>query len=316
LFAAAKPKSPAIATFGRLGSFSEVASQLVMQYTFVNDHLMPSVVASPAARGPQGAAFVQSVKDLISVADARQDPAARRFLEALGRLAARQFYAQNRMTMEMMRRGVARPEPRHMPRNALGDGDYWDMAAGMNAANFILTELEPGTRYSFFDLSPFVVSYLQSVAQLAGKDKDVVVMEGSILELERPAQPLSVLRNKNAVAYVAGFEKKFAEMADWVAPGGRLVIQNDPMAGQRQLILQKHSELALRLLQQGWDMSIEFESQRGAQHALDTLIFTRPKGAATARTAAQARQEWQRYVDAVQKVNQEEHFGSFFRGFR
>jgi SAM-dependent methyltransferase len=174
-----------------------------------------------------------------------------------------------------------------------------------------MNELEPGTHYSFFDHSPFVVSYLQTVAELQGAD--VSVVEGDIRQLKRPAHPLAVLRTKNAVAYVPDFENKLEEMADWVAPGGRLVLQNDPVDGQRELIIEKHGPLALRLLREGWDLSIEFESQRGAEHSLDTLIFTRPKGAAPTRTAAEAKAAWQRYVAAARKAAQAGMLRFFFR---
>ncbi len=311
LFKAAMPKSPAVAFFKSKGGFAAAAAELVGQYTFVKENLLESVKSAPEARGPQGRALVQSVQDLVAVADARQDPAARKFLEALGRAAAYKFFVEQRLVAKMTALGMVRPgapeEGRHMPRNALGSGDYWDMAAGMNAAGFIMKELEPGTHYSFFDFSPFVTSYLNTVAEMSGAD--VSVVEEDILRLARPARPLSVLRTKNAVAYVPNFEKKLEEMADWIAPGGRLVLQNDPMPGQRELIIKKHGALARRLLQEGWDMSFEFASDPGAAHALDTLIFTRPKTPVRPRTSV----SWQRYVDAVQKVNRDDMLRHFFR---
>jgi|GEM_PF-2244408 len=303
LFAAARPNSSAVATFRRMGPFSEVASEIIREYTFLHAHLLEGVRSSPQARGAQGREFIKAVEDLVAVADARQDPASRSFLEALGRFAAQRHLAKERLAARMRSLGMMRRpgvEPRHLPRNDLGSGDYWDMASGMNAASFISDELEPGTHYSFFDLSPFVVSYLDTIAKLKGAD--ATVLEEDITRLTPPARPLAVLRTKNAVNYVPGFEKKLEEMADWIGPGGRLVIQNDPVGGQRQTIIEKHGPLALRLLAQGWELSVEFESAPDAKHALDTLIFTRPKDAARTRTAAQAQKIWDGYVLAAHQA--------------
>lgn len=76
-----------------------------------------------------------------------------------------------------------------------------------------------------------------------------------------------------------GFEKKLSEMAGWVAPGGRLVIQNDPMA-----------PLARRLIEDGWDFKLEFASSRVVERDLDALIFTRPKTGGVRRSADETRE--------------------------
>jgi SAM-dependent methyltransferase len=303
LYHAARPGNQTVATLERQGGFAAAAGGIVKEYTFVNEHLLQGLRASPAMFHPEGRQLIKAVEELTSVSDA-QDPAARRFLQALGRREAAQYQQQQRMETLMRaflnRRGGGE-ERRHLPRNDLGSGDYWDMAAGMNAGGFILRELEPGTRYSFFDMSPFVVSYLNAIA--ARKGADAAAIEADILKLQRPERPLAVLRTKNAVAYVPGFEKKLSEMADWVAPGGRLVIQNDPMPGQRELIVKKHGPLAQRLIQEGWDFTFEFTSARGARHELDTLIFTRPKGAPVSLSPQQTREKWDRYVAAVKYVD-------------
>jgi SAM-dependent methyltransferase len=180
------------------------------------------------------------------------------------------------------------------------------MAAGMNAGGFILRELEPGTRYSFFDFSPYVVSYLNAIAKHKGAE--AAAIEADILKLQKPERPLAVLRSKNAVAYVPGFEKKLSEMADWVAPGGRLVLQNDPNSAQRGLIVRNHGPLALRLIEEGWDFKFEFASSRAAEHALDTLILTRPKAEGLRRSTEETRELWERYLAAVKYADAREGF--------
>jgi SAM-dependent methyltransferase len=173
------------------------------------------------------------------------------------------------------------------------------MAAGMNASGFIHRELDPGVNYSFFDYSPFVVSYLRTAAELTGS-RNVSVVEADLNRLTRPVKPLAVLRTKNAVHYVPGFDKKLEEMADWIAPGGQLVIQNDPNPAQRSMIVEKHGPLIRRLISEGWTLDFGFAGKAGkwGGYALDTLTLTRPALAAKKSPQETARQ-WASYEDAV-----------------
>ena len=309
LYAAARPGSRTIATLGKRGGFAGVANDLVMHYTF-DWELVDVLRESPEAFGPDGRRYIKAVKELTAVADARDDPAARRFLQALGRRTAARYLADEALRARSQAAGFASRrdgvERRSLPRNDLGSGDYWDMASGVNAGDFILHELEPGTRYSFFDRSPFVASFLSAVS--ASKGAAAVAIEADVMTLKRPARPLAVLRTKNAVVYVPGFEDKLTEMAEWIAPGGSLAIQNDPESGQREDIVNKHAALARSLIARGWSFRFEFTSARGAEHALDTLIFTRPKGAPVPRSPAEARETWERYVSAVERTDRREGF--------
>ena len=325
LYAAARPTSQTVPLLQKeQGGFFAAASDLVLHYTFSGGDLLDGIRESDLAFSEHGRQKIKAAEELASVADSR-DPASRRFLEALGRRMAAEYSNEEMLRAHIEAAGfVGRRdgvERRVMPRNGLGSGEYWDMAAGINARHFITHELEPGTRYSFFDSSPFVVSYLNTVAARNGTSAlntvaarydagaaTAVAIEADILALKRPKTPLAVLRTKNAVGYVPGFGKKLEEMVDWIAPGGRLVIQNDPMPGQRALIIKEHGALARRLLAEGWGLEFEFASSRGAEHLLDTLIFTRPKGAAAPRSSHEARKLWDRYVSAVDKTNERENF--------
>ncbi|MDO8757088.1 MAG: hypothetical protein Q7J64_03665 [Elusimicrobiota bacterium] len=238
-------------------------------------------------------------------------------MQLLGRWHAFKDYGEERMVamkIAMMKRMGHGESSRNMPPSPIPGGEYWDMAAGMNAQGFIHRELEPGTNYSFFDYSPFVVSYLKTAAELAGAGNAAVV-EGDINKLERPAKPLAVLRTKNAVYYVPGFDKKLETMTDWIAPGGQLVIQNDPGAGQRSMIIEKHGPVIRRLLAEGWELEYGFSGRPGkySNYTLDTLVLTRPK-LAREKAPAEAEGAWKAYSGAVAKVNAEEKaFGLLFR---
>src|SRR5581483_8475363 len=104
---------------------------------------------------------------------------------------------------------------------------------------------------------------------------------------------VAVIRSKNAISYVDGFEKKLEEMVDWIEPGGQLIIQTNWLfgfvTGQHTNVIEKHGPLALRLLQEGW--GFEFHSG-AATYAFDTWIFTRPKGAATPRSKEEVEKMW------------------------
>jgi len=287
----ARPNSSAVKTFNR--DFTGVASEIVQKYTFMGEHFLGSIRADRSV--------MKAAADLIETHDARDHEPSRRFMQLLGRWHAFKDHAQEGlmgMKIAMMKR-MGQELPRHLPPSPIPNGEYWDMADGMNAQGFIHRELEPGTNYSFFDYSPFVVSYLKTAAELKGA-ANATAVEGDINKLERPAKPLAVLRTKNAVHYVPGFDRKLEEMADWIAPGGQLVIQNDPNPGQRSVIIEMHGPLVRRLITEGWEFEYGFSGSPGnfGVYALDTMTLTRPK-LAWEKSAEDAAREWSSYERAV-----------------
>lgn len=303
----AAPKSQAVETFGR--DFVAMAAGAVQKYTFMGSYFLQGLKSQPLA-------IYRAAADFISTHDKREDAPSRRFMELLGRWNAFQDHGQERliaMKIAMMKR-LGQTPARNLPPSPIPGGDYWDMAAGMNAQGFIHRELEPGVNYSFFDYSPFVVSYLKTAAELAGA-KNATAVEADLLKLERPAKPLAVLRTKNAVHYVPGFDKKLETMTDWIAPGGQLIVQNDPNPAQRSMIIEKHGPLIRRLIAEGWEFEYGFSGSPGnwGGYALDTITLTRPKAAAR-KTAAEAAREWSSYERAVRYL--EKSFDPFAGLFR
>ncbi|MBI2386800.1 MAG: hypothetical protein HYV14_12395 [Elusimicrobia bacterium] len=303
----AAPKSGAVETFGR--DFVGMAAGAVQKYTFMGSYFLEGLKSQPLA-------IYRAASDFISTHDKREDAPSRRFMELLGRWNAFRDHGQEKliaMKIAMMKR-LGQTVPRNLPPSPIPGGEYWDMAAGMNAQGFIHRELEPGTRYSFFDYSPFVVSYLNTAAELAGA-KNAAAVEADLLQLKRPAKPLAVLRTKNAVHYVPGFDKKLETMTDWIAPGGQLIIQNDPNPEQRSVIIGKHGPLIRRLIAEGWAFEYGFSGSPGewGGYALDTITLTRP-ALAFEKTAAEAQREWSSYERAVQYL--EKRFDPFAGLFR
>lgn len=311
----ARPKSKAIDAFGK--DFTAAAAEAVQKYTFMGEYFLQQF--DPKGRGMldfKGRAIASSIADFVSAHDDRENPASVKFMRLLGAWMAHHDSATElaQAPMLAMMKKIGRGPAPHLTPSPIEGGEYWDMAAGMNALGFIHRELDPKTSYSFFDYSPFVVSYLKTAAAIKGV-KNLVVVEGDIGALQKPAKPIAVLRTKNAVHYVPGFAKKLEEMADWIAPGGQLVIQNDPNPGQRSLIVDGHGALIRRLLSEGWGIEYGFSGYDGVygKYALDTLVLTRPK-APSPRSAADAAESWSRYRAAVARIDADTNpFAFLFR---
>jgi hypothetical protein len=198
---------------------------------------------------------------------------------------------------------MGRGEAPHMPPAPKGvAGEYWDMAAGINGGRYVRRpEVDKTTPYVMFDLSPFAAAYIRESAAMAGKP-NVSTREEDLMRIARPAEPLAVLRTKNAVAYVPGFAAKLEEMADWIAPRGQLIIQTDPGPGRHEFLIQHHEALVRRLLREGWTMQVGFSGGAGelGRYGYDSLVLTRPAdGAARADQSA----SWTSYLESVRYAN-------------
>ncbi len=292
----ASPQSKAVESFGP--NFIAMAAKALQEHTFLADDFLKSMKAPQDSR--ERAIFTAN-EDLVRAHNAREDAASRRFLQLLGRWYAFWNHAWAAKTAVMKRTGQGGPVSK-LPPSPIPNGEYWDMAAGINASGFIYRELDPKMNYSFFDNSPFVASYLNTAAELTGA-KNARVLEGDIDKLTKPARPIAVLRVKNVVSYVHGFDEKLEEMADWVAPGGQIVLQNDPHPAQRGILLEKHGPLIRRLIAEGWAIEYGFSGRPGklVDYGLDTLILTRPQRARKKTPEATAR-AWKAYEAAVTEI--------------
>jgi hypothetical protein len=289
LYQAARPGSSAPAVLSRDAPFARAAADIMEHYTFHRDLFLKQTKADtyPDAAGRR---LVRAVNEMAAVADG-PSPAERKFLRELGRRQAHELISNGALNLRLKQLASMSEEGntrRRLPLNPLGEGEFWDMASGLDADRFILRELEPGTHYTFFDRSPYVVSVLRHVAELSGASFQVSVVEKNILDLRLPRRPLAVLRNKNAGAYVDGFPQKLELMTNWIKKGGKLVFQNDPWYLGRNKFIEWHGALALRLLREGWEMATSFAVSPAAEHDLDTVSLIRPADRPVLRTEAQA----------------------------
>ncbi len=291
IFAAAKPDSSAIEAIQAEGrDFDEVAAEAIRVDTFYRERrfVFQSMVEEDQPRDVK--AYVAALKEILAFAEtADRDEQALDFVTSAARRHAADYLAS---------RPVEKGSPYRLPPNPLGTGEYWDLASGIHAGNFILWGLEAATRYRFFDVSPFVIEYLNEIQRLAVEKGvpgagNVEIVAQDVRTIERPSVPLSGIRAKNVHTYVPGFEKDLETMAGWIAEGGQLVIENDP-GWQRHGIIEKLGPMIQRLIEDGW--SFEFRLYRDPLPThnpyLETLVLTRPK----AGQSLISRSSWKDYV--------------------
>ncbi len=279
-------------------AFAAFAAEAMVEYTFVGEQLIQQVMMESLMGRSRSAARAAFIMEMAETHE-RDTPEARKFSEMLGRWLAVNEHREEARTGRYI--GLA-DVGAHLPPSPLPQGEYWDMAAGINAGRYARRpEVSAGTEYRLFDASPFVTGYIDASARLAGKPRARAVRQ-DILALERPEKPLAALRTKNAAGYVPGFADKLETMADWIAPGGQLIIQAD--AGhpyQHMAIVDRHGALVRRLLAEGWSFDFGFARGPGAlgRYAYDTMILTRPAGAPAPRDAEAVERAWSEYSRAV-----------------
>ena len=154
------------------------------------------------------------------------------------------------------------------PKNS--NGEYWDMASGVYSADDF-PFFDPNRQYRLFDISSTVSGSLTGKIEADGW-KNIKAINQDILKITRPDQPISVIRSKNAAGYAPSFYQKLEEMADWLAPGGQIILQCDmgKFAAENGL----HRNLVEKLVSEGWG----FQTQFNGDLRFDTIVLTRPIG--------------------------------------
>ena len=298
LFAAAHPASASLETFkrswGERSTFSQFANGMIVDDLFshtpgrrqTGDAIVPWGL-------PERDRHVALIDEILSFADrADADPLARRFVALLAQEAARENYAR-----------AAKPGfIEELPPNPLSGGEYWDFASGPNGARLMMGPRDSATTYRFFDRSAYVVEYLTEMKRLMLADgkpaANVEIAQADVRRMARPPTPISVIRSKNVHTYVDGFVPELERMTDWVAPGGDLVLQNDP-GGQRQATIRQLGPMIERLLAKGW--RLRFGGFAQAPGELETLTLSRPRRGG-AKPDAASRKVWKEYVDQVHSM--------------
>jgi len=295
IFARANPHSPALNAAGMLGlRFSDFAGGVVKSDVFSQlepgKHDFEHIVPVPPSTGLLWRMLKGAAKNILDFADrADRDPAAARFVELLAKHGAfRDFAAAWRQ----------RDLGHQLPAAPLERGEYWDLAAGPNAAHLMMGRLNPKLAYKFFDSSPYVVEYLNETRRMlasAGAAAPIEIVRADVRQLARPPTPIAVLRAKNVWSYVQNFAGPLERMTEWIAPGGVLLLQTDKSLGQKINLIDQLGRVVERLLASGW--TLNFDAGRH-ERDLETLTLTRPSSSAPDPASIV---RWRRYADGTKQ---------------
>ncbi|MEO0337097.1 MAG: hypothetical protein AAF202_11925, partial [Pseudomonadota bacterium] len=134
------------------------------------------------------------------------------------------------------------------------DGAYMDVASGiMWSVIKSLPVMDKNRPLVMLDNSPFVAGGIEAIAnQLGMSNVDAQRTDLSNLEeVKKLRQPLALLRIKNTVSYVNGFEEVLPELLSWIEPGGKALFLFDSR-DQQEYAEHKHGEDIEKLINEGW----------------------------------------------------------------
>lgn len=303
-FSKAYPNHPGLRVLNELNiPFEVFGVQTMMHNVFHQTRDGERLIEEALGNFPSRRQMVDLANRIVDLAE-RDDEAGRRFAAALGREQARQDFPNT----------MANRFHDGLPANPLKGGEYWDLAAGPNALGHMAGKRDPKTTYVFFDRSAFVISYLETGRQMlarAGAPMDnVKIVQVDLRELGKPKTAPSVIRWKNVHTYVDGYEQRMEEIAGWLAPGGRLILENDPGAGQRLTNLKLLGPIINRMIAEGW----AFDFEPLGRGDLETMTLTKPAAPPTAQGRRDAHRDslrrWSAYATAAAEANRMEMMGS------
>lgn len=150
-------------------------------------------------------------------------------------------------------------------------GEYWDMASGTFAL-WNLEKFKTSRTYRLFDVSPYVGRYLATNAR--ANELNIKVNIEDIRGVRRPSQPIAALRIKNAASYAKGFENKLPELAEWIAPGGQIFIQDTAFPVQFARSVHRFGPHIKTLMSRGWTFHFHDLMQ---PYSMYTLKLERPE---------------------------------------
>lgn len=270
------PGSPAMRMFGSASEFLEHVGGLFNRRAFVSQRGSGQLVMSNDAYGNfDPKPYFQSLTDILNyVQEAYLNPRARMFQEQIGRVAGRMKYAA-------FNRDSPLGNIAFVP-NPLEDGMYWDFASGPNGAILMRNGLSPNTQYVLFDNSPYVSAYLkesrrQMIADGIAGAENIEIRTSDLNQIFAPRKKLAVIRAKNVWVYIPGFEKRFGEMAGWIAEGGQFVIPMDSHSSVRAFTYKTLKPFLQDLIDKGWRFEYSIVGEQNAHDAgFDHLVLTKP----------------------------------------
>ncbi len=183
------------------------------------------------------------------------------------------------------------------PYNPLLGTSSIDIASGHN-----LVDLADGMNrlgaYIAVDNSHFVATYLNEYFRLKGfRSANMYVLEEDVTKMEKPVPRVGLVRCKNAWSYVAGLDRKLLEMADWLEPGGQLVLEEDPDNERRAVMRASMTALMRDLVAKGWKFEYSFgHFDVNNRVQMDRVVLTKPG----ALTPGGPGMDWNGYLKHMQ----------------
>ncbi|MFA6600198.1 MAG: hypothetical protein WCU74_04170 [Candidatus Omnitrophota bacterium] len=177
-----------------------------------------------------------------------------------------------------------------------GTGDYLDLASGIFAATFF-KNLQPGRKYVFVDISPFVTGYLEEAKSLLGAP-GVEIWRQDLMAMVSENPSLGTIRMKNVWTYVPALLDSDA-FWNWVeksvAAGGQLILEVLPEDTNREKFRPIWEKFLGPLRASGWSFHAEPGQVFPPQMAMlgliskpDLLVFTKPAARSEGRETLRA----------------------------
>jgi hypothetical protein len=235
---------------------------------------------------------------------AGQDSSAARFAELIGRAMARAgtHISEDPRTLK----------PYRWPAPNISGGEYWDLASGPNAAEWMLAGLDEKTHYRLFDNHPFVIGFLDEVAAIGRKRgtlrADVSVESADVRHLKKPRRKLAAIRAKNVEVYVPGGTDAIEKMTDWIAEDGQLILQNN--VDHRANDVRTIGPMIERLISKGWELRYLDPPSHDPRYnhiSVYSLILTKPRADVPAADlllrAAASRKVWDEFKSTSNRLS-------------
>lgn len=295
LFLAANPGSEAPAV---LDDYHISLEELAVDWAYHESSAPGDGSAEGSAPWYAGPSLVGALREMLETLRRSGDSAAEAFVSAAARVRAR---------VQVRNYPADILAPFRWPAPPFKGGEYWDLASGPNAAEWIRAGLDPDTHYRLFDDAAYATAFLREAVALGRANGEiaarVTVERADVRALAPPSAPLAAIRAKNVHGYVPGGAEALERMTEWIAEGGQLILQNYPQPGHRRSEIEELGPMIGRLIERGWVLERREPGPYDPEftHVVAyTLSFTKPRADLSAPVRRERAERSQEVWDAYQ----------------